>query len=317
MNSVHQELIEALKKWTPSGENTVDLLTNILPLSKEAAYRRLRGEILFSLDEAVVICRKINLSLDRLIEMKRENTFTFRANPLIFSQSIENYYKMLEDSFQAFNSIKDDPDSFVYAAQNNLPLTFAYKYPMLSRIKLFKWTYQLNPYSTPKKVTAFHIPEKIFRIQNRYSEAAQSINQSLLIDSNSMSAFINDIRFFETLEMISTEEILQMKKELMSLLDEMENTTKTSSFPSGKKLQIYISHTVIDASYFYIQNEKNRLSFIYLYSLNNINCDNIKMGDYQRQWIESLMRFSTLISGSGELERVRFFTKQREIVNSL
>ena len=36
-----------------------------------------------------------------------------------------------------------------------------------------------------------------------------------------------------------------------------------------------------------------------------------------KEWIQSLKRYSTLISQSGEIQRMIFFTKQREIVDTL
>ena len=36
-----------------------------------------------------------------------------------------------------------------------------------------------------------------------------------------------------------------------------------------------------------------------------------------KEWVQSLKKFSTQISESGEMQRIRFFNEQREIINTL
>ena len=36
-----------------------------------------------------------------------------------------------------------------------------------------------------------------------------------------------------------------------------------------------------------------------------------------KEWIQSLKKFSTLISESGEMQRIQFFKQQREIIDTL
>lgn len=36
-----------------------------------------------------------------------------------------------------------------------------------------------------------------------------------------------------------------------------------------------------------------------------------------KEWIQSLRKFSTMISESGEMQRIQFFKKQREIVENM
>ena len=36
-----------------------------------------------------------------------------------------------------------------------------------------------------------------------------------------------------------------------------------------------------------------------------------------KEWIQSLKKFSTMISESGEMQRIQFFQQQREIISTL
>ena len=57
-NELNTSLIEAVKEKLPLKENLANLLIDTLYIGKEAIYRRLRGEVPFTLEEAALISRK-------------------------------------------------------------------------------------------------------------------------------------------------------------------------------------------------------------------------------------------------------------------
>ena len=59
-------LIRAIRETAPSGENLANALMDILCIGKEAVYRRLRGEVTFTFEEAGIIAHHYSLSLDRI-----------------------------------------------------------------------------------------------------------------------------------------------------------------------------------------------------------------------------------------------------------
>lgn len=77
-------LISAMKEKLPQDTNLANLLMDILYIGKEAVYRRLRGEVPFTLAEAAVISQKIGISLDRITGT------TFRGNAL-FDLNLTHY----------------------------------------------------------------------------------------------------------------------------------------------------------------------------------------------------------------------------------
>ena len=56
-NELNTSLIEAVKEKLPLKENLANLLIDTLYIGKEAIYRRLRGEVPFTLEEAALISR--------------------------------------------------------------------------------------------------------------------------------------------------------------------------------------------------------------------------------------------------------------------
>ncbi len=317
LHSIHNVLINRLKENTPLDENTVDILMDITPMSKEAAYRRLRGEIPFSTEEAIRICRKLNLSLDEMARVNREGSFTFYLNPIFPPNPLEEYYRMMTRIIQLLEQVKENPHSFAYKAQILIPLEFVYKYKLLNKHIFFKWIYQLKSNSDPIKFSDVHLPQKIYDIQKKYLSLSSEIKVSLIIDNYCFSNLVRDIKFFSNIGLISAEEVIEMKKEIHSILNDMESAANKKLPQNEFKLLLYITHTFFDASYIYIQNNSSQVCALRIYGINNLFCENTKICEAQKVWIESLIRYSTLISGSGELIRFNYFKKQREIVDFL
>ena len=80
INELNTGLIEAAKEKVPAGANLANTLMDILYIGKEAIYRRLRGEVPFTLAEAAVISRKLGISLDKMIGVSFSNNAVFDLN---------------------------------------------------------------------------------------------------------------------------------------------------------------------------------------------------------------------------------------------
>lgn len=58
-NDPNTNLIEAMKEKLPLKGKLADMLMDTLYIGKEAVYRRLRGEVPFTLQEAALVSRKL------------------------------------------------------------------------------------------------------------------------------------------------------------------------------------------------------------------------------------------------------------------
>ena len=54
-----------------------------------------------------------------------------------------------------------------------------------------------------------------------------------------------------------------------------------------------------------------------IFSINSITSRDKEMCKNLKEWIQSLRKFSTMISESGEMQRIQFFKKQRELVEKM
>ena len=117
--------------------------------------------------------------------------------------------------------------------------------------------------------------------------------------------------------MISEEDVKQLKNELLLLLHELEQLSIKGEFNNGNKVAIYLSNINFEATYTYIEKSDFQISLFRVYSINSMDSQNQQICTLQKNWIQSLKRHSTLISESGEVQRINFMERQKEIIEQL
>ena len=282
-----KELINEMKDRMPQGQNLANYLTNALYIGKEAAYRRLRGEVAFTLDEIAIISCNLGISIDQIIGNYLANRVTFNMNLLHKSDLLESYHEIL--------------------ASNTIPFVRYSSYEYLTKFRLCQWIYQNGKIKAPNSLSEMQIPEKLVTIHSKLSESAKKSGKTCFIWDNSIfHSFVKEIKYFAGLKLISAKDVIQLKKELQQLLTD-----------NGNKLSIYLSNINFETTYSYISKKDFEISLFSIYSPNFMDSQSPHICRMQKKWIQSLKRHSIQISESGETQRIAFLKKQKNIITAL
>ena len=95
-------------------------------------------------------------------------------------------------------------------------------------------------------------------------------------------------------------------KVLCQLLTDLEHLSIKGEFNEGHELYIYLSNIDFEATYSYVSRKDYQISLFRVYSINSMDSQSPQICQIQKNWIQSLKRHSTLISGSGEAQRIAF-----------
>ena len=262
-------LIEAIHAHTPQHSNPASLLMDMLNIGREAAYRRLRGEVPFTFGEASALCARMHFSLDRVVGLAAMDKLSFQLKFKEFTALLETYNEILERDI-AF---------------------------MREELKL---------------------PAELQRNCREYVRWVQSVATTYLIfDDSNFKHWLNALRAYREMHLISQESVRVLRDELFAMLDEMETVAVKGEFENGNKIFLYLSDIDLESSYSYVTTSRHQAVNIGMFSLNGLRTPDPLMYEYVKKWIKTQSRFSTLISGSGELRRIHYFKRQREIVAQL
>lgn len=141
---------------------------------QEAIYRRLRGDVPFTLLETAMISKEMNFSVDSLLEFVSPKSRPFQLKLTEFFNPLEIDFLMMENYVDVFRSIDENTYSESASSANVLPQPLYQNYKFLSRFYLFKWKAQRDGLDSVKDLHEIVPEERLVRIQ-----------QSLVVEAGS------------------------------------------------------------------------------------------------------------------------------------
>lgn len=317
-NGILNELISTMRERIPQDMNLANTLADILCMGKEAVYRRLRGEVSFTIDEVALLSQKLGISIDQIVGSHVSNKVTFDLNLLHASSALESYYEIINRYLKIFDYMKTDNTTEVYTASNSLPFTLYSSYENLSKFRLCRWMYQNGDIKTPHSLEEMSVDDRLVNVHKKLSESIRQCPKTFFIwDTNIFYSFVKEIKYFASLNLISKDDVMHLKEELLQLLDVVEHLSIKGEFSENKKVAFYLSNISFEATYSYIEKHDYQVSLLRVYSINSMDSQSSYICQMQRNWIQSLKRHSILVSESGEAQRIAFLQKQLEVINTL
>jgi len=315
--SLNANVINAIRGILPEETHLFQFLSNILPLHKEALYRRLRGDVVFTLYEIYLIAESIGLSLDYLVKPTDNKNVTFDLVLQQFQDTEEDPFTGRSRFEKILGYILADPSSKFELSHNLFPQVPTHLFYHLSKYISFKWIYKDRVgEATPFKEVEY--PQEIFQTHKKNSLETMNIkNTSYIWDHTIVEMMVREIKYFEDMNLLDSEDVAILKKELHEFLNFVEEMTIKGVFPTGNRVDIYISHLNSDAAYSYMESPRFKVCIVGVFDLQYVVSTDSLAIDIMKKKITSLKKGATLITGSSDFYRIPFFCKQHELVNML
>lgn len=312
-------LIRAIHAHVSLHVSPASVLMDVLGIGREAAYRRMRGEVPFTFGEASTLSANLHFSLDGITGASAEGNALFSLTFAEVGSPLELYNRILEESVGFFREIASDPTALFASATNSIPAEYYLKYENLTRFKLFKSLYQHEMGETPVTTfEEFELPDRLRKNAREYVAGAQLAAQThVIFDDSGFMHWVHAIRAFREMHLISDGSIERLKEELLELAGDFEKMAANGEYENGNKVNLYLSEVDLEACYSYVSSQRYKVAGIGLFSLNSMRTDDPKMFEYVKNWVRNQGRFATMISSTGELRRILHFKRQREIIDRL
>ena len=135
-HDIQKRILDAIKLQLPKGEKIALVLQDTLSLSQDAVYRRMRGDVPFTIYETKKICETFKLSFDDYGALKR-GSVVFNYNPLeSINFRFETWMTGLRDGLRMLRKL-DGVEMMV--SVDDTPIFQLFNQPHLMRFKVFFW----------------------------------------------------------------------------------------------------------------------------------------------------------------------------------
>jgi transcriptional regulator with XRE-family HTH domain len=323
--STQKEFLNRIKKNLPAHISLVDEVAELLNVSNDSAYRRLRGETSLTFEELVILSQKFNVSVDSVLGHQKKNKISFNYNP-IHEKDLQliQYLEALNKLLYNFSTLSNT--TLIYAANEAQFLLF--HVPEVAAFKLFFWSKTSYDFeeSKNKKFSMDDYNERFAEVIKNIVKHYVKIPTVEIINEDYLNSTLNQIRFYyDSGYFNSQEEAIMICDKLKELINHNKREAELGfKFIIGEpeignegNLKIY--HNEILHSDNVISAKVGDQYFCYLL-INTINfmiTGNQGFSKHTYNYLDNLKKKSNPICVTAEKERNKFYKKLLEKVDIL
>jgi transcriptional regulator with XRE-family HTH domain len=318
-DSIQSTFLDQVRKRLPSNMSFVDELAEVLNVSRDSAYRRMRGETVLSLDEVRKICNHFKVSLDYLLSPAAEMvSFQLRA----LEEGEFTFRNFLKSVVENLEMISGFPDKHLTYHAKDLPIFHFFQYPDLARFKVYFWikTFSPNAKFAGEKYYPEFVPHDLITIGERIWSKYANINSTEIISHEILNITLRQIQFAYDCSLIDRTSAKNLCEDCTRLLNHLreqaEGGVKNSygTKDNGAKLDLYLNEVLIGDNSVFFKMADKRVTFITHNNFNILATSQELFCEMTEKHLINMMNKSTLISNSAAKERSRFFNELLEKV---
>lgn len=321
-NSAQSQFIQKLKESIPANHSLVEEMADLLKISTDSAYRRIRGETALTIDEVTLLCSHYRIPYDFTGNTGQATaTVTFTYHHL--SADIRNFEQYLANLAAHMKQIRNsEPKEIIWAAED-IPIFHHFRFPTLMAFKLFYWSKSiLNvPEFENQKFDPKIVPESILSKVYEIYELYNGIPSIEIWSEDTLNSTLKQIEYY------SGSGLFLSKSDALELLDEVEKMITGIERQAAHSLKfkgeapdagastpfsLYFSDLMIGNNTITTRAGNSRVTYISLNTFNSMATTSVGFNDETERWMKNIIRKSNLISGVSEKQRFRFFKMMNE-----
>ena len=311
-----KSFLEKIRYLLPPSMSYVDALAEVLQLSTDSIYRRIRGETSMTIDELAKVCRHYRLSFDSLIDCDSA-AVTFNHSqvaPGITSFKNDYLRSILEELILLS---KADNTNIIYIA-DDIPIFHLFAFPELASFKMYYWMKSvLNvPEYQNQKYSFENCDGEIVEIGKKMMDVYATVPSIEIWTEFTVNSLRKQIEYYSEAGFFENSSdaalICDQAAELILYVNSLADRSTKLPGHGSRNFTMYYSEIEIGNNCILVN--VNNMSRVYLTynTFNKISTANQKFCDETKTWINYLISKSNLISGVSEKQRLQFVNKMLE-----
>ncbi|MEI8136444.1 MAG: helix-turn-helix transcriptional regulator [Bacteroidota bacterium] len=307
---IQNHFISRFKEVLPPGVGFAEEIADVLGVSIDSSYRRIRGETELTIEEVYKISKKYSISLDQVFS-NQNDTVTFSYTKL--TDSVQNFETYLNRLLTHLKTLKKFDNKKIYYVAEEIPIFYSFFSKKLTDFKLFYWQRSvLNiPEYQQKKFEWGIVPQKLIDIAHDSHKEYLTIPSSEIWTAETVLTGLKQIQFYFDSGIISiiqaTDLLVEYRLMIDMIMKNAENSRKNVS-DKNETYFLYNSEVVLGTNCIYVIMGEITYSYISFNTMNSLTTNNPEFCEETEHWVRNLEKKSTLISGVSEKQRYQFFS---------
>ena len=317
--NIQSSLFEQISKLLPSSISLVDELVEVLDISIDSVYRRLKGETALNIHEIELLCKKYKISFDSLLKFDG-NTVTFEFGSMSEEQHFKNYLSSIINDLKLL--FKSKNSRVIYAGED-IPLFHNFRSSELAKFKLFYWMKSIMNIESLQgiKFAGQLVNKEILELgQELYDVYAKIPSIEIWTEITPIGLYKQIEFYWDSGFFQSKENALaicdQVKEEFLSLEKQAEIGRKFDSkgniASDENSYLLYWSEIEIGNNCVLTDIDGIKTVYLSFNTFNKLTTRNEYFCEEINKWLKNLIKKSNLISDISEKHRCRFFKRINE-----
>jgi hypothetical protein len=321
-------LMQRIKDALPPNMSLVDELADLLKVSNDSAYRRMRGETQLSIEEIALICKHFRISFDAFINSGNDSFVSFTHHQL--SSHVNTFREYLQGIKNDLDQVMKFPENdrqIIFAAED-IPVFQHFAHPYLTAFKIFYWNKSIlnaKGFEDNKFETAY-VDADLMQLAADIYERYSKINSVEIWSDDTVNSTIKQIEFYwDSGAFKSKQDALKVCEEVnlmfarISKQAEMNVKLDLNNKPASSEnnYALYHSDVMIGNNCVLSVMGNMKGAYISYHTFNVMLTTNANFCNETDLWLKNLIRKSNLISGVAEKQRYRYFKRIDEVLKKL
>ncbi|MDR3058397.1 MAG: hypothetical protein LBU84_09690 [Prevotella sp.] len=322
MKNINAIIIQKIIDSIPPNMKLAEFLMDKLGLCKESAYRRIRGDVAFTIEQIMHLSLELGFSIDELVAQKNNDYILYRQKSLKAYEPNETFVAMFETFYESISRQCQAKDSYTIIALNRLPDIFTVSFENLFRFYYYKWVHQINDTSVNQSFSEIVLPPEVATLRNKILPyAGRHKNITFILDPNTFYNTLSDIQYYCSRGLIDDKELALLKNELRSIQDGIEILIRKGTWQEGHSISYsysyYLSSVPIENNSCYVWYDNHAESHYWFNSVISFYNKTKQATDLHKIWLESLKKYAELMTKSNELVQASYLKKHAELIETM
>ncbi len=315
--NVQKRFFKALKSKLPTNLSMANIVADELCISIDSAYRRIRGESELSLREFDLLASKFGVPTELIFAQSNGVLqFHYRAiNPDKFV--FESYFLSLTNEI---NSLKQSGLSEIIYSALDLPFFYYFMFPKLAAFKIFFWKRNVFEFQdhNDQPFSFDVISNADLDLAHNMMRCYLSVPTVEIWSEETINSTIRQISFYHEMGLFqSRSAIIDILNDLKFVLEHIEKQAQLGfKFYPGRaqplngendNFRMYHNEITLSENVVLLKLQNSNVVHLGHNVLNILTTSDEAFFQDSVQYIERVIKNSTLISASAEKERKRFF----------
>ncbi len=321
-DSVQRSLFKQVKAILPTHLSLPEEVAQLLGVSSDSAYRRIRGEKLMDIGELMQVAARYGISLDALLAQAGK-AFVFQGR---FVGSTDfGPAEWLQSMNVQLEQIASLPDPvFIFRAED-IPSFHHFQIPELALFKLFFWrrTILNDPAFRSKRFDLHDKDDTLLAQLRKVALTYKRLPTTEIWNADSLNAFLRQVAFYHEAGLfVRDTDVEVIHAKVLEMIDHLQHEAEAGvKFMMGEpastgsaKYTLYLSETMTGDNMIHATGGGRCMVFINHSAINYISTSDPVFCEQTHQSIRNVMEKSVLISGTGEKVRNKYFRDLRAAV---